>query len=149
MKYLWRRKEGESGKIESLGLSSNNRQIYYDFDAKGDAWYYVTLFLGEYNSSTHTVKVPYYKTLTNPNTYSYSATLDSDGGVFLSSDDNQKLPELEQELMRSESLLNGIKAFKEKDERMTIIPVELNMDGTSRTILVKIVKSDVLKDAIN
>lgn len=149
LKYLWRRKEGESGKIESLGLSSNNRQIYYDFDAKGDAWYYVTLFLGEYNSSTHTVKVPYYKTLTNPNTYSYSATLDSDGGVFLSSDDNQKLPELEQKLMRSESLLNGIKAFKEKDERMTIIPVELNMDGTSRTVLVKIVKSDVLKDAIN
>lgn len=32
---------------------------------------------------------------------------------------------------------------------MTIIPVELNMDGMSRTILVKIVKSDVLKDAIN
>ena len=146
LQYFWRRKEGESGQITSLGVTDSNRQIYYDPQATGDAWYYVTVFLGEYNTSTYSIKVPYYKTIID--SYSYIATLDSDGEIFLSSDDTQEHPEIEEKLMNSKTFVNKVEDFKQKDDRLAIISLELGIDGTQVTVPVKIVKSDVLKNVI-
>lgn len=146
LQYFWRRKEGESGQITSLGVTDSNRQIYYDPQATGDAWYYVTVFLGEYNTSTYSIKVPYYKTIID--SYSYIATLDSDGEIFLSSDDTQEHPEIEEKLMNSKTFVNKVEDFKQKDDRLAIISLELSIDGTQVTVPVKIVKSDVLKNVI-
>lgn len=146
LQYFWRRKEGESGQITSLGVTDSNRQIYYDPEAKGDAWYYVTVFLGEYNTSTYSIKVPYYKTIIG--SYSYIATLDSDGEIFLSADSNQELPGVEEKLMQCEAFINGVADFKQKEDRLAIIPVELSIDGFEITVPVKIVKSDVLKSIV-
>lgn len=146
--YFWLRKIGE-GTTNSLGINSADYQIAPDSVIKDDSWYTVSIFLGAkhiYRSKSHTIKVPCYNKSTSLT--SYTATLDSGGEIFLSSDDNQEHQEVEEKLMNSETFINNVDDFKKKDARLAIIPIELNIDGSEVTVPVKIVKSDVLKGVI-
>ena len=50
--------------------------------------------------------------------------------------------------MNSKTFVNKVEDFKQKDDRLAIISLELSIDGTQVTVPVKIVKSDVLKNVI-